>query len=341
VILATAKQLAGTVAALWLLLANHAIAQQSGAPWSIQTDIQGFLNSYTGTADRERLANVGLFLHANYFERAGITAGYNRTVVNGSPGVADVHQNNRFLSGRFSMTPDRLSGRLTVRLDKHSISNDDGVHQSSSGNGSNGGSPGPGSGPGPGQGSAPGSIAGTGRVDASAAQISYLNFPGTFYWDLGFAKSEYKDLNLDGRKLEIDQLTPTIGLAFNDRRDWLQLRAYLIDASIPALALGKGDTTALELKWTHWPLGGGVLGFDNYRVGVMAGDRVFAADPDAGSLFNLAERQTGIVSIGGEWAVTERSRILVLIGSESYKNSLLARDYRSTFLLLNLSHRWE
>lgn len=331
------------VAALGLLALNSAVAQESRNPWTIRADFQGFLDSYASSAERDTLTNAGLFLHADYFERGGITAGYNRTVVDGQTGIADVQQDNRFLSGRFSVTPDRFSGRLTLRIDRHSISNDDGTSDSGSGNGSGGG-PGPGPGPGSGPGSgnnAAGSIAGTGRADASAAQLSYLNFAGTFYWDVGFTSTEFDDLSLDGRTLEIDQITPTIGLAFNDRRDWLQLRAFLIDASIPALALGEDDTAALELKWTHWPLGGGVLGLDNYRFGLMAGDRLFAADPDAGSLFNLAELQTGIVSIGGEWAVTERSRVLVLIGSESYENAPLGRDYRGTFLLFNLSHRWE
>jgi hypothetical protein len=154
-------------------------------------------------------------------------------------------------------------------------------------------------------------------------------------------RSEYSDLALDGRQLRIDQLAPTIGFGFAERRDWLQLRAYLISASIPSLAAGEKDSTALELKWTHWPIGGGLLGLNNYRFSLTAGDRMFAVDPDAGSVYNLAEVQTGSLSIGGEWAPSDRNRIMLLLGTEQYENQSLGRDYSSAFVYLNLSHRWE
>jgi hypothetical protein len=285
-------------------------AQDSVSAWAVQTDLQGLIYSYEDSAARDGLTNFGAFLHADYFERAGFTLGYNRTRLNAGRGLTDIDQDNFYLSGRFSMTPDTLPGRITLRLDGHDISNDD-------------------------------AIDGTDNVTAVAAQISYLNFARSFYWDIGYTRSTYADRTSGSSELEIDQFTPTVGIGLNDQRDWIQLRGYLIDASIPALALDQGSTSALELKWTHWPMNRGLLGLDNFRLSMLAGERLFAVDPDAGNLYNLSDLQTGSVSVGGEWRLSDRSRVLVLLGAETYENSALGQDYRGAFVYLNLSHSWE
>lgn len=294
---------------IMLLAASGLSAQSTDGPWFGSVDVQGLLSSYSGNTTRDTFRNFGVFIRGEYLERAGVTAGYQRTALGFTDGDRDIAQDNLFLSGRWSTTPDWASGRITWRLDGHVISNDDASGE-------------------------------TDDVTVVAPQVSYLNYSRTLYLDLGFAASSYGDGRLSSESLDIDQWTPTLGFGFNEQRDWLQLRAYLIEPSIPGRARGKDDTAALELKWTHWNAGGRLLGLDNVRTSVMLGERIFAVDPDAGGIYNLSDLQTGGVSLGGEWALSERDRLLLLLGVEEYENGDIAGEYRNSFVYLSFSHRW-
>jgi hypothetical protein len=294
---------------MMLLAASGLGAQSTDGPWFASVDIQGLLSTYSGTTARDTLHNFGVFIHGDYLERAGVTFGYNRTALGFADDDRDIAQDSLFLSGRWTTTPDWASGRVTWRLDGHVISNDDASGE-------------------------------TDDVTAVAPQVSYLNYARTLYVDLGFATTSYGDGGLASGSLDIDQWTPTLGFGFNEQRDWVQLRAYLIEPSSPGRARGEEDTAALELKWTHWPAGWRLLGMDSVRTSVMLGERIFAVDPDAGGVYNLSDLQTGGVSLGGEWALSERDRLLLLIGVEEYENGDIAEAYRNSFVYLSFSHRW-
>ena len=292
-----------------MLMASTSYTQAVPERWFVRSDLQGLMSTYAGAQQRKDLQNFGLFVRADYLDRGGITGGYNRTALSFEDSTQDITQDNLFLSGRWHVRPDWAGGQLTLRLDGHAISNDDVSNE-------------------------------TDDVVVIAPQISYLNYEQTFYADLGFSASSYGDSLLIPEQLDVDQLTPTLGFGFNDQRDWLQLRAFLIDVSSPERAQNQEDTAALEVKWTHWATPPGLLGLDNLRFSVLLGERMFAVDPDAGGVYNLSDLQTGGASIGGEWAVSERSRILLLVGVEQYENQTLNDDYRSTFMYLNFTHEW-
>lgn len=292
-----------------MLMAGTGYTQAAPERWFVRSDVQGLMSAYAGAQQRQGLENFGLFVQADYLERGGITAGYNRTALGFRDSTQDITQDNLFLSGRWHMRPDWARGQVTLRLDGHAISNDDASNE-------------------------------TDDVTVIAPQVSYLNYEQTFYADLGFSASSYGDSLLTSEQLDVDQLTPTLGFGFNDQRDWMQLRAFLIDVSSPERAQNQEDTAALEVKWTHWTMSPRLLGLDNFRFSAMLGERIFAVDPDAGSVYNLSDLQTGGASIGGEWAMSERSRILLLVGVEQYENQTLNDDYRSAFMYLNFTHEW-
>jgi len=295
---------------VFLSSAGAAHAQEAGAKWFVRTDLQGLASTYSGTSERDSLQNFGLFVRADYLERGGFTLGYNRTVLGfKGRGVDDITQDNVFVSGRLQTTPDWAAGRLTWRLDGYAISNND-------------------------------ATGGTDDVTVVAPQLSYMNFAQTFYADLGFARSSYGDGSSTQQQLDVDQLTPTLGFGFNEQRDWLQLRAYLISPSAPERAQDQSDTAALEIKWMHWPMSPSFLGVDNYRVSILSGERIYAVDPDAGTVFNLVDLQTGGASVGAEWAPTEKNRILLIVGVESYENRVVGADYDSGYLYVNFTHNW-
>jgi len=285
-------------------------AQDVNDRWFLRGDFQGLLSEYSGTQERDALGNLGLFIRADYLDRGGITIGYNRTVLSFQDGdQPDIKQDNLFLSGRWRATPDWAPGSFTFRLDGHVISNNDSTN-------------------------------GTDDVTAIAPQLSFLNYQESFYLDIGYSVSSYGDSLLVPQALEIDQLTPTLGFGFNEQRDWLQFRAYLIDASSSQRAQDQEDSAALELKWTHWPTARGRLGIDNFRVSTVLGERIFAVDQDAGGIYNLSDLQTGAAAIGAEWALNERNRVLVLLGLERYENRAINEDYQNTFLYFNFTHEW-
>ncbi len=285
-----------------------AAAQEAVDSWIVATDVQALVGSFRSSIERDSLNVLGFFVKADYLEKGGVTFGYNRTALSFLNANSGIDQDDVFLSGRWSLTPDWASGRITVRLDQHTISNDDPDN-------------------------------GTSDVDVIAPQLSYQNFANTFYVDVGYARSNFGDsLSLAG-KLEVTQWTPTLGFGFNDSYDWLQLRGYLIDFSNPLRAQSLDSTESLEVKWIHWFDGRGPIGIDNLRVSALAGERIYAVDHDAASVYNLADMQTGSASIGGEWLIGERNKLMLLMSYEKFENRDIGNAYSSGSVYLNFNHR--
>jgi hypothetical protein len=287
-------------------LSCRAAAQTAEGPWFLQTDLQALAIGYDGATERDYLRTAGLFLKADYYERGGFTLGYNGSTLTAIDGSPDTEQDALFLSGRYSLTPDALNGRLTLRLDSHSISLSDASGQRDD-------------------------------VQVLAPQVSYLNWARTFYADIGWARSNHDDPQ--STDFEVEQLTPTLGFGFNEQRDWIQLRGYLTRVAARQLQ-GRERNSALELKWTHWLAESAFLGLDNVRWSVLGGERLFPVDPDAGAVYNLAELQTGAWTLGGEWTLGARNRVLLLFGGERYRTESGGDDYDSAVFYLNFSRQW-
>jgi hypothetical protein len=303
------KGIAVSLVASLALNAADARAQTAASQWFVRSDIQGVWTRFTDAAERDTLGSLGVFVHADYLERAGFTFGYSGADLSFMDSSQDIAQDNLYASGRWHLNPDWASGRVTLRMDAHAISNDD-------------------------------RSSGVDEVDVIAGQVSYLNFAKTLYLDVGLTQSRYGGQGMNAPGLDVDQVTPTLGFGFNEQYDWLQLRAYLIDLSSREQAQNQDSTTAVELKWTHWFQNRALLGLDNVRVSALAGERLFAVDPDTAAVYNLADLQTGGVAIGGEWALSERSRILVVAGAERYENQVRSDFYDASFIALNIAHDW-
>jgi hypothetical protein len=305
------RPLPALVATLAVLAAAGAAAQaRDDRRWFLSTDLQGLVGGFSGSTARDSLVNVGAFVRGDYLERGGFTLGYNRTALAFDDGAEDIEQRSLFLSGRIGLTPDALDGRLTLRLDVHDVAN-------------------------------VGPMSTAGEAQAVAAQISYINFARTFYWDIGVAETEYPGAGATGGRLKVEQWTPTLGVGFNRQRDWLQLRGYLIDLGAQGVAGAPGDTSALELKWTHWPVRKRSGGLKDIRASILGGERLFAVDHDAAAVYNLAELQAGAASVGAEWAIGERTGALLILGVEQYEALDTRARYRSPFVYLNFSHTWD
>lgn len=280
------------------------LTSQAADEWTTTLGAQAVAGAYNGADQRDRLSVYGLSLSADYLERAGFSLGLTHSGVKGKNGAADIKQNAAFASSRMHMTPDGLQGRLSLRLDLHAIDNDDATRNTDS-------------------------------VYALAPQVSYLSYDKQRYYDLGYARSIYKN------SLSLNQFTPTLGIGFNDGADWLQFRAWFIKSSNAARSQGKTSTSALETKWTHW-LGSNPAGIDNIKAGLVVGERIYTVDGDAGSVANLSDIHRGGFNLGAEWKLGKDAALLAMIGRDRFRNADLtpADDYSLNYVYLWLSGQW-
>ncbi len=270
--------------------------------WSPSLGAQAAYGAYSGSQLRDSFSSYGLILSSDYLEKGGLTLGLNHTDLAAKGGAQNIRQNALFASGRIHATPDKLAGRLTARLDLHAIDNNDTSRDSDS-------------------------------VTAIAPQVSYLSFDKKHYYDLGYAHSSYKNA------LSVNQWTPTVGFGLNEGTDWVLLRGWLIDPSNAARAQGKSSTRGLEAKWTHW-LAANAARVDNVKLGLNLGERIYAVDPDAGSVANLADIQRGGFNLGAEWKLGQGMSLLALAGQDRFRNATLANDYRLNYAYLWVSGQW-
>ncbi|MFQ5354902.1 MAG: hypothetical protein ACE5DY_00190 [Mariprofundaceae bacterium] len=270
--------------------------------WSVKTDVQGIYGNYSGSANRSSIAGGGLILSADYLEQGGFSLGGNYTRLKFNT-MNDINQQALYGSLHYNLYFDAIPGPLTLRIDGHSIYNND--------------------------------ITGdTDHVKVIAPQFSFMNYAKTLYVDFGYAYSKY--LN----NLEVHQFTPTFGFAFNDSSDWIQLRGYFIDPSNSLRAQSKNNTTAVEAKWMHWFDPGAWHRLEKLQVSGLAGERIYAVDGDAAVVYNLADIQRGSLSLGLQWRLAESFRLLMVGGNENYLNNNIGDSYDNRFLYLNISKQW-
>jgi hypothetical protein len=258
--------------------------------WNYRLDLQGEGGAYDNSRFRDSIASGGIFVRADH-ARGGITLGYNRTHINFKLGIEDIDQDDWFISGRLHFKPTLLPGTLTTRIDYYRVNNND-----------------------------PGNF--SDDVNVIAPQVSWINQNQSFYLDLGYTRSIYQ------RDLNVNQLTPTVGFALNNRYDWIQLRGYFIHSSNSLRSQGKSKTIAIEAKWTHHFGEDKPLGLLEYiKLGVLAGERVFAVDGDSADVFNLSNTQKGSVSLTTQWTLTEHQKLLFGASLSRYKNGFIGDTY--------------
>jgi hypothetical protein len=284
------------------LTGTPALSKQFNS-WHFGTTLQGSHSRYNDSQTRDTANSAGIILSADYLEHFGITLGYNRTEVEYLDGSDTLEQDAFYTSLRRHITPDRLQGRLTLRLDGHLIDNNDPTQT-------------------------------TDEVKAIAPQIAYTNFERTFYWDLGYAHSNYwEDLN-------VSQWTPTLGFGFNNGRDWMQFRGYFIDSSNIDRSQGESNLQALETKWTHWTDRRHPAMPSKATLSALIGERQFTVDPDAAEVSNLSDVEEGGLSLAADWALNDHTNVMLLAGRSWYENRELLDQYTKDTLYMNVAIHW-
>lgn len=278
------------------------VASAEDGSWEVRTDLQANYGTYNKSKLRDSISSTGVILSADYLDTGGFSLAANTTRIQ-YKFIPAISQQSYFLSGHYNAYFDALPGILTLRMDGHFINNND-----QTGN--------------------------TDGVRVIAPQVSFSDFDKSYYIDVGYARSMYKN------QLNIDQITPTVGFGFNEQADWLQLRGYFIRASNSARAQGKSSTTAADMKWMHWFEPSNWLNLDQLRINVLAGERIYAVDGDAAAVYNLADVQQGSASLALQWKMSETMRWMMVGGQENYIDNTIKNTYSSRFIYTDISVFW-
>jgi len=244
----------------------------------------------------------GSFFTADYLDTYSFTFVYDKSKVDFKLGINSIEQNSFYLCGRKVFRPDILSGLLTLSLDGFYIDNDDLTKMSD-------------------------------EAKIYGTYLSYLAYTKKYYVDLGFAQSNYYD------DLVIEQWNPTIGLGFNKQRNWLQVRGYYITSSEKTRTQGEKTSKAIEMSLSHY-FDGHILNLNKIKAGLLIGERIFAVDRDAASVYNLSDIQKGSFSLLAEFKIISSVKLIISGGKERYTNKIINDDYSSRYLYMGLSSSW-
>ncbi|WP_455220630.1 hypothetical protein [Kaarinaea lacus] len=305
----------------------------SNDSWQFKGIAQSYYQSYNQSESREAAYNLGVYLIADYLESFSLSAAYNYTFVDMTQNT-EVDENLLHAGAKYSWFSDALSGKLSLAMDiyggKYTTSSTSTVVSGGGGGGMGG----------------MGGMSTISRLTTSEStditvlypQASYINFARTLYFDIGYAYSEYdSDTIFD---IDATQITPTIGFGWNESFDWLQLRGYFINLDQQTRVLSNDDYTSAELKYIHWFEEKSLPYLDNVRLTLLAGDRAFAVDPDTKAVYSLSDKQTGAVSVGGQWKLSQSLKLMLLAGYEQYENEVNADEYNSFLIYGNLQSQW-
>ncbi len=287
----------------FVLLSSLSQPVMAGEEWDVKLDVQASTGDYSGSTQRNDVNSIGAFVSAEYLDKVGFTLGYSNTKIDFKSNIKDIDQDVFYASARTYLTPDKVSGKFTLRLDLYKVDNNDATKSTDEG-----------------------------RI--IAPQISFIPTSKNWYVDLGYTHSNYAG------SLSLDQWTPTVGFAFNNKYDWLQLRGYFIDSSNSARTQGEGSTQALEAKLTHYFKPGAALGVDRFYATALVGERIFAVDSDAASVYNLADIQKGSLSLGAAWDLNDSWDVLFIAGVERYDNQSINDEYDNRYAYFNISKKW-
>ncbi|WOJ94432.1 hypothetical protein R0135_04530 [Congregibacter variabilis] len=307
-------------------LSAIAVADES---WELRASAQTVYAAYSGAQLRDDLFGAGVYIGGDYLEKGGFILGYSYTEVQGKgAGVGtfdSFEENAAYLSGRLHSYSDSLAGKISWRLDGYLISNDasEAISEIQGGAADSGAGP---------------YVVGEADIGVVNPIVSYMNHDKDLSVELGYSHSNY---DYDGRdEYQVHQLTPALGFSVAGPNNWVQLRGYFIHISDDEVNDGKNDTSAVEAKLTHWFGPSGPLGLDSLGFAGMLGERFLAVDSDAAVVYTLADEQQGVVSVNGRWKLDEQTSIMLQAGYEQFENRAINDEYDSTYIYLNLSHKW-
>ena len=255
---------------------------------------------YSRSENQDTQTELSFFTDADYLENYGFAVGL-IDQNREQKSLGNIADSILFLGGRYHFYPETLPGKLTISLEAYK-QND--------------------------------------LLEIISPAVLFLNYKKTFYAALGYTQSDYDSTFPGSGNLKVKQWAPAIGFSFNDQYDWLQLRYYNIALSNDARNPGITKTSAGELKLTHWIKKKEGSRLDNIQIILLAGERLYAVDPDARKIFNFADVQTAAYSVGGNWKLSSKNEFYIFAGMEEYKEAFLNESYSNVFVFSGYKISW-
>jgi len=312
--------------------------------WTLELIPQTWYGSYQSSLTRDSVLSFGIYASADYLDKSGFTIGYNRSDVTGKTVATDIigpdiEESAGYLSGYYSTFPDALPGKLTFRLDGYSVMDKSIITETTVI---------PGGGMGGNDRVITDSTTYTDNIVAGYAEMAFIDYSEKYYFDIGYAFSSYDYDAADvSRDNDVQQFTPTVGLAINEGYDWLQARGYFIQLQHGDNTNGKTSSNAIELQWIHWygPLA--FLGLHSIGIHTVIGERMYAVDPEAGEINSLADRQNSSYSLLMSWKLVENLEFTTVVGYDQYteffanlSNTIPKDEYSIVYGYFNLAISW-
>lgn len=251
---------------------------------------------------------TGLRLAGEFKETWGVTAGIQSTRINMEPitQTSAQDQDNWLLSGHLHAPSSGLPGRWTFQLDGHQIHND-----SKRGN--------------------------SDGVRVIAPQVTWLSYSQPLKIDLGYASSSYRNTST------VHQLSYGLGFGFNQNRNWVQARGYMIKNLDPIYALGQTSTRGANIALTHFLNSHSAWVPNALTVGLERGKKIYGVDMQTQTVYNLPMVNQGSESVAATWKIRSNTSLSVQASKTRYfamPEQLAAHDFTLSTLSAQIATAW-
>lgn len=293
-----------TFAIVCALSAPALTCAQSG--WEFNSALSVMAGELTDPIILKNQNGQGIRIMGEKNQTWGMAAGIHTTRMNMQANVPVSRQNqdNWMLSGWGHAISTSLPGRLTLQLDAYKTTNDSTETISSD-------------------------------VLTWAPKITWVSSGHPLKMDLSYAHSRYKNTD------PIHQISASLAYGFNDAKDWIQVRGYLIDNLNPVHAVGYSQTQALDVKWTHF------LGHSSawlpvsMTLGLERGQKIYTLDVDKQYIYNLPMLNQGGENIAAQWNIGHKATLQAMLSKNKYlADQPFKRDFMFTTLGVQVSKSW-
>ncbi len=295
--------------------------------WSTQIKLESSFLNYHDSDVRDSAYTIGGQVHLDFLEKMYFLTGYRYSHVdalaNNLVNMEEIQEDLFFIGAQYNFYSDILPGKYGLRVDAYygEMETFFTIFQEAEFQGRN---------------RKPASSV-TMIQDNDFASISpvlsYTNYLKTLYFDFVFAFSDYGDFS-------VNQFSPAFGFAFNARKNWMLFRGHFIEQEKNFTTVYGKNNTAIEVSWTHWLGLNAPLGLNSFGASILAGERIYALDPDANQVFTFADLQKGSVAFFFQWQPNELVQILIQAGSQKFEDKVIGDNYSSKYAYVNLSRKW-
>lgn len=280
----------------YLVLLAITTPSLAGDWWTVNVTPQAITGNYPGSPIRENINTAGAIVDFQYLERFGFAIGDMHLNLKYKYNIPDLNQDAAYFSIRDYLTPDALPGILTLRLDTYRIVGNDPTNE-------------------------------TDGTTVLSPIISFLNYEQTYYLDLGYAYSKYGNSSIGNANLAISQITPTVGISFDEQRNWLNFRFYGIHSTNPVRSQNKSNTFGSEITLTHFMIPNYFFTPRQVQLGVFLGERMYAVDNTALIVYNLGDIQKNSAFVQATWNVTQNVNFILNGGSMRFNTLFYNTNY--------------